>query len=123
MKKIFKFIALAIILIALIIGLTACGNKSKTEENNNDSIISKMSNQEKEAFNSQFEIYEGNDINATNIRMLLMSVKSSNASDKNPQIELKGVNDASNVSSKKSYKVSIEKDRNGVVSVITIEEK
>ncbi len=124
MKKTIKILGLAVLLITLIIGLTACGNKSKTTENRNEEITSKLSEQQKNAFNSQFDRYEGDDVSATSIRMLLTSITASNSSEKNAKIEVKGdIKDASQVNSRKSYKVSIEKDRNGVVSAVVIEEK
>ena len=119
MKKSLKVFILALITVLIIIGLTGCA-KSATKKAI-DSATEKMSEQEKKFFNSQFEMYKG-EVDGSRARQLYNTVELSNERSER-QVEIKGITDISKISTSKKYNVSIEKDKNDIVSVITVKEK
>ncbi len=81
-------------------------------------FVSSMESSEKEVFNNQFKIYEGEQ-KGTEVKALNQVVTSSNAQADNRLVEL--VVDIENIKDSKRYNVSISYDRDGYANEIVVE--
>ena len=79
---------------------------------------SQMSAQEIQAFNSQFEQYEGTNVNATNVKALISAVETNNQTN-DTQVELTGITTRNSVTTTSRYTVTLTKT-NGYVTSINI---
>ena len=94
---------------------------------------SNLSKQEIAIFNADFELYEGTQ-RGSNVKVLVQNVITSNSSNESHIIEI-NYNDSiakditelknisNNISSTKSYSVEFEKDKDGYINEIIIEEE
>ena len=78
-----------------------------------------MQSQEIETFNSRFTAYEGSR-KGSELRSLFSAVKSSNATDSSHQVQIDGVESATDLVDTKTYTVSCDYT-NGYVSKVIIE--
>ena len=82
---------------------------------------------EKQAFNSKFEAYAGDNVKGSQVNALIQAVKSNNEIEENHKIGITAqVNnwnyDTNLASSQSNYKVTYEKDENGYINKIKIED-
>lgn len=114
-------IAGAILLAILIISLgIMIYNQASGVVNNNA-----MSEVDITTFNQKFEQYVGDKVRGANVIALISAVKSNNevnSGDTSKQVKLSGKTESSQIGTGKTYKVSINKYENGLVSEITITE-
>ena len=128
MKKISRNISLVILLTIVALGLCGCGQVKegyeiqKGAKKATESAIEQMSETEKQIHNTQFSAYEGG-ISSDNARTLISRVLANNGDDENTQVKLEGITDMGDIKKDKMYSAKMEKDQNGLISVITIEEK
>lgn len=128
MKKAPRTMSLVILLIIVALGLCGCGQAKeeyeiqKGAQKATKSAVKQMSETEKQMHNTQFSVYEG-EISSGNVKTLISRVLANNGDDSNTQVKLEGITDISDVKGNKIYNVKMEKDQDGLISVITIEEK
>lgn len=105
-------------------------NDEKPEEDYEDNVEDELGDiqasleeQEKEAFNMQFEQFENEECSAQNVKALLRKVTTSNSISENfVTLNSTGITDVSNVNSSKKYSVELSYGDNGYVEEITIME-
>lgn len=128
MKKAPRTMSLVILLIIVALGLCGCGQEKeeyeiqKGAQKATKSAVKQMSETEKQMHNTQFSGYEG-EVSSGNVKTLIFRVLANNGDDNNTQVKLEGITDISDVKENKIYNVKMEKDQDGLISVITIEEK
>ena len=128
MKKTSRIISLVSLLIIVALGLCGCGQIKEGYEIQQEAqktakiAVEQMSETEKQMHNTQFSVYEG-EVSSGNVKILISRVLVNNDDDSNTQVKLEGITDISDIKENKIYNVKMEKDQNGLISVITIEEK
>lgn len=142
-KKIILFSLIFIIVIGLVIGTYFILNNNTTSTQNNSSneaiqtstpqttttptnVQQYLSEQDKSIFNSNFDIYIGKKVNSTQVKSLISTIKSSNEKSEIRTVDLvingEKSMDSSKIDKSKTYSVSFEYDKNGLINKTIIEE-
>ena len=126
MKKTYRIISLIVIICISMIGLTGCGkDDAKVDRVYEDALFNaaeKATTNTKKAIKKEFEImvkeygYEGN-ISAEDTKDLIKLVDTCSG-----EVALKGIVTIENVDSQSTYNVTFERDDEGLISIVTIEE-
>lgn len=135
-KKIILFSIIAIIVVGLIIGAMLLFNNQKTTNNSNEdtpsiptpptSSYQGINEQDKSIFNSNFDIYSGKNISGTKVKMLISTIKSSNEKSEIGKVDLvingESTIDSSKIDKSKTYSVSFDYNKNGLINKAIIED-
>lgn len=133
-KMLILFVIILIILLVVIGIFIFTENKNKNNNsgvtNNSEptpthSISEQLTEQEKSIFNSNFDIYVGNNISGKQIKQLMASVKHSNENSPIRQVTLtidgEESLDSSKITNDDIYSVSFEYDEKGLISKVIVE--
>ncbi len=133
-KKMLILFVIILIILLVAIGIFI-GNKNSNDNSNptnnseptpTHSISEQLTEQEKSIFNSNFDIYVGQNISGKQIKQLITSVKYSNENSSIRQVTLT-INgeeslDSSKIQISKMYSVSFEYDEKGLICKVIIED-
>lgn len=144
-KKTILYVLLAIAIISIITTFIVLNYKKEDNNNNGEntntenstqntiknsptpiSNVNEMTNQDKSIFNSNFDIYFGENINGSQVKLLISSINYSNKHSLIRKVDLiingKKSTNSSEIKTTSTYSVSFEYDNDGLICKAIVQE-